>query len=115
MQPSATACIRGERARNNWVTSLRCVAVISGDSTFASWVILRKPCRSPQSSQSRLTLCFSQKGVGGADALVHQFGKLGRLQVPFFGIRADTVPNCIHGMATVSIKAVGCLSPRNVS
>src|SRR5258706_14765134 len=53
-------------------------------------------------------------GVGGADALVHQLGNVGRLQIPFLGDCPDTAPNCVHRMCAVPIKTVGGLSPRNV-
>jgi hypothetical protein len=49
-----------------------------------------------------------------ADALVHQLGDIGRLQVPFLGDRPDTAPDCIDGMRAIALKTVGGLPPRDI-
>ncbi len=48
-------------------------------------------------------------GCPGADALVHQLGDIGRLQVPFLGDCPDTAPNRIHGMRAIALKTVDSL------
>jgi hypothetical protein len=54
-------------------------------------------------------------GVGGADALVHQLGDIGRLQGPFLGDRLHPTPDCIDGMRAIALKTVGGLSPRGIA